>query len=369
MDEPARVPTLDGLIGQDRAVGALRAAIESERVHHAWIFAGPRGVGKRTAAEAFAALLLDPTLAPNLAGELEADPDSETRRLIAAGAHPDLHVITKELAAYSDDGKIRNQKQITIAKDVIAKRLLEPISLAPSVRTSARAGKVFVVDEAELLDASMGRATTQNALLKTLEEPPAGSVIVLVTAHEERLLPTVRSRCQRVPFRGLGDDEMEAWRARAGLDVGDERWGWALRFAEGSPGRALEALETGLDAWAGALGPILADLESGRYPVEGGAELAGLMNDWAAGWVTRGEKAGARPSKEAANRRAMRHLVALLSGWSRSWIRDGVGADPGLALRRARTADIITDAERHAASNVNTVFVLDDLLARLAASA
>ncbi len=364
MDERAHVPRFDDLIGQDRAIGVLRASIAADRVHHAWVFAGPRGVGKRTTAEAFAAVILDPSSAPNLAGEIEPDPASETQRLIAAGSHPDLHIVTKELAAFDDDPKVRSQKQTTIAKAVVEKRLIEPVALAPSIRSNARATKAFIVDEAELLDTHV-----QNTVLKTLEEPPPGSVIVLVTSQERRLLPTVRSRCQRVAFRALTDEEMEAWRARHAPEATADQWRAALRFAEGSPGRALEALETGLAEWAIALNPILADVEAGRFPVSGGAELAGLMENWARAWVARGEKAGGQPSKDAANRLAMRYLVALLSGWSRSWIRGGLEIDAGLALRRARTAELIADAERNAATHVNTIFVLDDLLARLAAEA
>ncbi|MFG0314284.1 MAG: hypothetical protein ACF8LL_08875, partial [Phycisphaerales bacterium] len=88
----------DDVVGHDRAIEILQGAIAADRIHHAWVFQGPQGVGKFTLAAAFAAMILDPTASPNMAGVIEADPGSETRRLIKAGTHPDLHVVTKELA-------------------------------------------------------------------------------------------------------------------------------------------------------------------------------------------------------------------------------------------------------------------------------
>jgi len=121
---PPNAVSLADILGQDRAIETLRASVRAERVHHAWIFAGPPGVGKRTTAVAFAALLLDPSTGPTLTGEIEADPDSPIQRKIAEGTHPDLHIITKELAAHSEEARVRRQKQITIAKEVIIERLI-----------------------------------------------------------------------------------------------------------------------------------------------------------------------------------------------------------------------------------------------------
>src|SRR6266853_6522241 len=70
---------LSGIIGQDQAVSGLRAAVQSGRIHHAWVFHGPTGVGKFTTALAFAALILDPTSAPDLSGQIEPDPQSQTQ--------------------------------------------------------------------------------------------------------------------------------------------------------------------------------------------------------------------------------------------------------------------------------------------------
>jgi DNA polymerase-3 subunit delta' len=155
-------------------------------------------VGKFTTALAFAAVILDPSSQPDLSGVIEPDPESASQQLLAAGTHPDLHIITKELAVVSRVDSVRDSKQRNIAKAVLEEFLLEPAARTGSMN-GALASKVFIVDEAELID-----GVGQNSLLKTLEEPAPGSVIILVTANEERLLPTIRSRCQRVGFAPLG---------------------------------------------------------------------------------------------------------------------------------------------------------------------
>ena len=185
------------ILGQERAIDTLLTALGSGRVHHGWIFSGPLGVGKFTTAVEFARLLLDPHAAPNLAGEIEADPEGETSRLIDAGTHPDLHVIRKELALFSDNPQLRARKLSNIPIDVLRERMIggktsdDRPHVAVAYRKPAQGhGKVFIIDEAELID-----VYGQNALLKTLEEPPPATYIFLITSRPERLLPTIRSRC------------------------------------------------------------------------------------------------------------------------------------------------------------------------------
>ncbi|MEE8460420.1 MAG: hypothetical protein V3S08_11120, partial [Phycisphaerales bacterium] len=87
------------ILGQGKAVETLLGSLRSGRFAHAWIFAGPRGVGKFMTAIELARILLD----PDAAGDGAVDPASETSRMIDAGVHPDLHVVRKELARFSDD--------------------------------------------------------------------------------------------------------------------------------------------------------------------------------------------------------------------------------------------------------------------------
>lgn len=356
--ELPRPRRLDEILGQDRAIAVLRAALGAGRVHHAWIFAGPKGVGKRTTAEIFAGMLLDPTTGPNLAGEIEPDPASPTQALVASASHPDLHIITKELARHSSDAQARSSKLVTIPKAVIDERLLGPISLAPTMKTGSIASKVFIIDEAELMDRSRFHAPTQASILKTLEEPPPGSVIILVTSSEDRLLPTVRSRCQRVSFTPLDDAAMDAWFDRAMLDADAEERAWLAEFAAGSPGAALEAHETGLHAWSDRLEPLLAEAEQGGVSPELGKAMKELVDAWAKSWVSSHQNA----SKEAANRAGVRHLLALLGHRWRGALRDAAAlGDAGEVERVARLIDLAQEAEGHVAANVNLTLAMEEL--------
>lgn len=360
---PAPV-SMDAIVGQERAVGVLRNAIASERLHHAWIFHGPTGVGKFTAALAFAAVILDPTSAPEQtlmgAGEIAPDPASETQTLLRAGTHPDLHVIVKELARFSEESSVRASKLTTIPRDVIDKHLIRPARLAPVMGTDARASKVFVVDEAELMDRSASNAPVQNAILKTLEEPAPGTVIVLVTSSEDRLLPTIRSRCQRVGFGPLDEDAMRRWVSDANIDAADAELAWLIEHAEGSPGKLMRARETGLYEWHRTLSPLLDKADRGQLPLGLGATMGELVDGWAKSWVDAGSKAGENRSKEAANRAGAAQMFALVARRYRSQLRE-----PRLTTPAVRAIDLVGRAERLLGSNVQLKLVMDDLAAGL----
>jgi len=348
----------DSIVGHDRAIEVLQGAIRSKRIHHAWIFQGAQGVGKFTVASALAAVILDPTSVPNMAGVIEADPASETRRLIGAGTHPDLHVVTKELARFSDDARVRGAKLMNIPLDVLRTRVLEPASLAPSVARGALASKVFIIDEAELIDLN-----GQNALLKTLEEPAPGTVIILVTSQAERLLPTIRSRCQRVAFGPLSEEEMRAWLEReasredsALRELSESGRAAALSIAEGAPGMAVLAVRTGMVDWPGLIEPKLAELDAGRPAPDLGRLMAELVNGWASAWVEAHDGA----SKDAANKAGAGHMFRLVASHYRRLL--GGGASD----RASRAIERVGEAEAIARSNVQGIFVFEDLAASLA---
>ncbi|MEC9372951.1 MAG: hypothetical protein VYC34_03870, partial [Planctomycetota bacterium] len=293
----------------------------------------------------------------------------EAQRLVRAGSHPDLHVITKELALYSEDRETRNRKLITIPLEVIRERLLAPVVLAGQVRAGGLADRVFIIDEAELLNIA-----TQNAILKTLEEPPAGAVIILVTSNAERLLPTIQSRCQRVSFETLDNEAMRQWMERLeesrGRKVGPAERKWVVeQFASGSPGRALTAIEGGFHQWWETLDPMLAQADRGFLDANLGATMAKLTDEWAKGWVDANENA----SKDAANKAGARHLLTLLAERARSALRRGVegesvegGVRPG-AEQALRCIDHLEEAERELNANVQLGVVMDALAVRLAA--
>jgi DNA polymerase III delta' subunit len=202
-----------GLGGQDRVVEVLRRAIERDRVPHAYLFSGPVGAPLTDAALAFAAALNCQTARGEGCGECEACSK------IVGGIHPDVVTLIREGAAnIIPIESVRNQ--------VIARIGLPPHEAAM---------RVFIIEEATAL-----APPAANSLLKTLEEPPSRTLFVLCTTAPEQLLPTIRSRCQRVRFGGGGvavdGDPARAERiAQLGAELADERHDPTLpvRVAEG----------------------------------------------------------------------------------------------------------------------------------------
>lgn len=352
---------VEGIINQQRAVAVLETALASGHVHHAYVFHGPVGVGKFTTARVFARNLLCPQPQRDLAGRIEACGSCESCRQFDRGSHPDLHVVAKELARYSDDRLVRERKLITIPVDVLQTHLIEPAYRSAQLRHH----KVFIVDEAELID-----AVGQNKLLKTLEEPPVGTYMVLVTSSPERLLPTIRSRCQLVPFVPLPEQEVARWldQHAAAKPAAAER-AWLLAFADGSIGVAQLAMEYGLWTWAQRVLPAVDQMTAGRFDAALGADIAGFIDAFAEAWVKNHENA----SKDAANRRAAGLMWSMLAVHLRQKIASQsakLGVGDLLAAEAAldpylKAIDAVRDAERNVASNVNLGLVCDHLVSQL----
>ncbi len=361
------------ILGQTRAIETLAASLRTGRVHHAWIFAGPKGVGKFTTAAEFGSILLDPNMSPDgKSSDFRSNPDSQTAQLIAAGTHPDFFVIRKELALHSDNPALRQRKLMNIPIDLLRERMLggrtgdDRVHEASAYRTAALGrGKMFIIDEAELLD-----AVAQNALLKTLEEPPERTYIVLVSSQPQRLLPTIRSRCQFVQFNPLDDASLRAWFDASGLDVSGEERIWIENFCQGSPGMAQLAAEYELSQWHRTLAPMLTELQRGVFPVEMGATMAELVEDFAKRWVDAHDNA----SKDAANKDGVRLVLTMLATHARTRLNQAVGDDRGdrgdrdesAADRWLSAIDLIRTAEREMQSNVNVKFLLENLVVQWA---
>lgn len=349
------------ILGQPLAIDLLRRALRSGRLHHAWVFSGPHGVGKFTTAVEFARILLDPGAQPALAGDVEAEPGGETSRLIDAGSHPDLHIIRKELALFSENPTLRARKLMNIPVDLLREHMLGGVTSddrmheAAAYRTAVMGhGKVFIIDEAELID-----KVGQNAILKTLEEPPARTFLILITSRPERLLPTIRSRCQHVRFGRLNHEAMQAWFERADLDLSAEERRWLQRFSDGAPGQAQLAAEFGFFKWRAVLNPMIATLERGGYPAEMGKAMADLIKEFADAWV----KSRQNASRDAANKDGARHLFSLLVSYARARLGES-GIDPARAEMYADLIEMIREAEMQLQYNVNSRHVLDNLVAQ-----
>jgi DNA polymerase III subunit delta' len=225
---------LSGIVGQAPAVEKLRTAQRLSRLPHALLFHGPAGVGKRTTAIALAAAILCEKAGP---GE-DACGRCQDCRLLEAGTHPDFHLIYKELAAFHDDPAVRDRKMQELSIDVVRGFLIA----AAAGRSAHGRGKVFIVRDAETMSDS-----AQNALLKTLEEPPPKVTIILLAERPEELLPTTLSRCALVRFAPLPADFVSSRLAAAGVEAGEARF-WAS-LAGGSVGAAMRlAKEDGLYA-------------------------------------------------------------------------------------------------------------------------
>lgn len=215
------------LLGNESARDALAAAMASGVLHHAWLIAGPEGVGKGSFARMAAARMLAEAAEPQrLSPGWEVPETAQTAHLIAAGAHPDYRELVRlpKDAARPDEALARS---ITIAQV----RSLQPLF---ATKPSLSQRRVVLIDSID--DLERGGA---NALLKNLEEPPAGTIFLLVSHAPGQLLPTVRSRCRLLRFEPLADEQV-ATILRAELpDANASEVAALVRAGEGSPGRAL----------------------------------------------------------------------------------------------------------------------------------
>ncbi len=218
--------TYDDIIGQQKQIEQLERARRNNRVAHAYLFFGPDGVGKERVAFAFAQAL------NCTAGENQPCGSCESCRKIERLAHPDVRLVASE-RELGDRGLFEEGKGGQPSAQIKNSQLDE---LSDLFRHRPYLGrwKVVVVVDADLMNAN-----SQNRFLKTLEEPSADSVIILVTAHPEALLPTVRSRCQSLAFGPLATDQVTGFlKKRHALD--EERARVLAAMAQGSLGRADE---------------------------------------------------------------------------------------------------------------------------------
>ena len=349
------------LFGQDAAVATLVTAMRSGHMHHAWILSGPAGVGKCTAALECARLLLDAEAGEEDVAAFRAPRESRVAELIDVAAHPDLHVISKERAEDSSIREVRERKQTNIPLDLLRELMLggtvaDGKNFESPVWKGAYLGhhKVFVIDEADLLD-----QYGQNALLKTLEEPPPGTYIFLVTTQEERLLPTIRSRCQRAVFRALDATSMGAWYERHAIPL-DER-AWLSSFSEGSPGMAQLAHTQGLRAWSDELMPRFDALDAGRFDAALADRLGELVGEFAEKLVKENPKA----SKESANRLGTRCALLIIASRLRMQMSAAAQrADAETLAIAAHRVGLLARLESEIRANVNMKHAFANLIAQ-----
>lgn len=243
-------------IGQDRLLRQLSDSLQAGRVAHSYLLAGPPAVGKMTLAMDLAAAVNCRYRYVDDAGPCQRC-DACTR--IGRGVYADLNVVAV-------GGDPRVPTRISIEQVRQAESFL-------SVTPVEGDWKVVIFDGAETLSA--GQAESANALLKTLEEPPPGTLLLLLTANPDAILPTVRSRCRLLPLRPMPGAELAEYLARR-RGATPERAEWLARLARGCPGWALRALddETMLAERAEELGQIA---EMAMAPLDRRFEYAGSL--------------------------------------------------------------------------------------------
>jgi len=215
------------LLGHAREITRLRTGAAGGRIAHAYAFAGPPGIGKRRVAFEFAqCLLCDRRSDP----ELDACGECSGCLQVVARTHPDLLIV--ELP----EGKRQLPLKLFIGEDETRGKegLCHDLSLKPM---SARR-RVAIIDAAETMDDE-----PSNALLKTLEEPPPDSVLILIATGADRLLPTIRSRCQILTFQPLTPAEITELLVRSGEVASSAEAAQVAELCEGSLETARQLLD------------------------------------------------------------------------------------------------------------------------------
>lgn len=295
------------IIGHRRLVRLLARSVDNRSLPPSLIFAGPAGIGKRMVAVAVAQALnctslfdvdADPIGDPTTPADVDREAFRDACGTCAAcarivrGVHPDVLIVEP-----GDSGSIKVEQ----VRDIIERAAYRPFE---------GRRRAVIVDEAEALV-----PPAQNALLKTLEEPPSSSVFILVTARADMLLATVRSRCPRLQFRPLGAGEVAAALVARGLSEADAH---ATAVAsQGSLGRALQVNASDLAGARDVAVQVLAQVVSVDDP--------GRRIDSAKGLVA-GKGAGAADREQLAARlRAMASLLRDVELLGAGGDRQGLG--------------------------------------------
>jgi DNA polymerase III subunit delta' len=204
--------------GHEDKLANLQTALQAGKLHHAWVLAGPKGLGKAHFAREAARVLVDPQNTHN--------------SLVDNQTHPDIITIKRlsKDVAKDDDAKAATELKRNIAIDQI-RSLQSKLTTRPGVAER----RAIIIDSADDLERNGA-----NALLKSLEEPPKDTYFFLVSHASERLLPTIRSRCQILRFDPLPVDQMDKAIRAALPDVPNDDLKAMMHAGAGSPGAALE---------------------------------------------------------------------------------------------------------------------------------
>lgn len=307
------------LLGHEGAERLLADAWRSGRLPHAWLISGRRGVGKATLAYRFARFVLAGGVAVDAKPSLELLADHPVFRRTAAGTHADLLTVESE----SEEGKARKRREINVEE---SRRVASFLT-----KTAAEGGwRVVVVDSADELNRAAG-----NAILKLLEEPPAKTLLLLVSHSPGRVLPTIRSRCRHLALRPLEEATLERLLRGFCPELETENCAALVRLAEGSIGQALRLAELGgLDLYRELMAllktlpemdvPALHDFAgrlSGPRGGEGWFVATDLLSHWLAELIKRNALGREMPEIVGGENALGRRLQARanLAEWAEVW--------------------------------------------------
>lgn len=198
------------ILGHEKIKEHLQKAIETNHVSHAYILTGEAGMGRKSLANAFALTLLCEK------GMSEPCMECHACKQVLSGNHPDLIYVTHE-------------KENSIGVDDIREQIHDTIQIRPY----SSYYKLYLVDEAEKMTVQ-----AQNALLKTIEEPPFYAVIILLTTNEHAFLPTILSRCVQLKLKPLKDSVIKTY-MKESLGISESKADIYAAFARGNLGKAI----------------------------------------------------------------------------------------------------------------------------------
>lgn len=235
--------------GHDAALAEFHDAMDGPRPPHAWIFAGPQGLGKASLAQTLARRVLIRAV------DTDAGDSHPVGKLVDAYTHPDFLLVErlpKDAKAVRDLDRREWPHDLERARSVTVDQV-RALNAAFALKPALSDRRVVVIDSID--DLERGGA---NALLKTLEEPPAGALFLLVSHAPGRLLPTIRSRCRMLRFSPLSDDVMASVLQEKLPEAGAAEIAALVAQGGGAPGRALALAGLGMDEVSAALDRIAA---------------------------------------------------------------------------------------------------------------
>ncbi len=301
--------SLKQIHSQDNAIDTFQRSMRLNRLSHAYIFAGIDGVGKKKTAIEWAKTLLceSPVKSETDDGVfLDSCGKCESCLLAEANSHPDIKLIYKELIRFSEKAENRKKTPIDMPKDVIDEFVVKQIANKPKKGNKV----IYIIDEAEKLNAA-----SQNALLKTLEEPPPFCVIILLTNRLDKLLPTTLSRSRVVRFGSIDENIVVDKLEDKGLDLSQAIY-WA-RLTDGSLGKSLElsklmANDVSLYEVKKAIAKKISSLRL-ETALETANSLVNTSKDIAKFWSESLENVSKSDISRRANRILLRMVMSLMS--------------------------------------------------------